>query len=424
MKRFVCAFILVISALALPTWAAASAEFAPCDTNFFQISICQGQAIFIAGETYDAQNPSGISILPEASWDGTDSVVLVNLTILPPATNQITASYCNNEALFVNGHIYDANNPTGTEYLPGAAHTGCDSVININLSFRSEANHHLQQVICTGDTVWVNNQAYDQYYYLGMETIAGGATNGCDSIVLVDLTVLQTPRDSIQQVLCPYEVLRINGTDYDINRPSGMELLPNAAANGCDSVIYIQLTFSSMPNMPAFLGQDQSIFIGDSACLSIPVDLSFSSVTWLPALPCGTTDCSHVCLSATQNETVIAAITDQHQCIFSDTLNISVSEERPIFVPNVFAPDAEAPNNRFSIYPGTIVTRINWLVVHDRWGSLVYEARDFLPAEEDKGWDGAISGKRAATGVYAYAFEVTYPDGTQEIRHGMVTLLR
>ena len=424
MKRLFCAFILAISALALPAWAAASAVFAPCDTNFFQISICQGQSIFIAGEIYDAQNPSGITLLPTASWDGTDSVVIVNLTILSPALNQITASYCNNEALFVNGHIYDASNPSGTEYLPGAAYTGCDSVINISLSFRSEANHHLQQTICTGDTVWVNNLAYDQYYYLGMETIVGGAVNGCDSIVLVDLTVLSTPIDTIQESLCPYETLRINGTVYGIDRPSGMELLPNAAENGCDSLIYIQLTFTAPPNNSAFLSTDQLIFSGDTVCLAIPADLGFTNITWQPVLPCITTDCSNVCLSATQNETVIATISDQNNCLFSDSVNISVSKEHPIFVPNVFAPDADAPNNRFAIFPGIVVTRINWLAVYDRWGSLVYEVRDFQASDEGKAWDGTVSGSKAAAGVYAYAFEVTYPDGILELRRGMVTLIR
>lgn len=424
MQRLSCVAVVILTALALPGWAVASAEFMPCDTNFFQISICQGQSVFIAGNTYDAQNPSGVTVLPEASWDGTDSVVIVNLTIMGPALNQIVATYCNAEALFVNGHIYDVSNPTGTEYLPGAAYTGCDSVITINLSFLSEANHLLQQTICTGDTVWVNNQAYDQYYYLGMETISGGASNGCDSTILVDLRVLPTPMDTIDNFLCPYETLLVNGIVYGIDRPSGMELLPNAAENGCDSLIYVHLTFGEPPSNNDFLGPDQLVFAGDTTCLMIPADLDFNSVTWQPVLPCITTDCSNACFAATQNETVIATILDQNQCLFSDTVKISISKERPIFVPNVFAPDADAPNNRFAIFPGIAVTQINWLMIYDRWGSLVYEAQAFQTSDEGKGWDGTISGNKAAAGVYAYAFEVTFPDGSIEQRSGMVTLVR
>jgi gliding motility-associated-like protein len=218
--------------------------------------------------------------------------------------------------------------------------------------------------------------------------------------------------------------LRIHGTEYGINRPSGIELLPNAAENGCDSLIYIQLTFTQPPSTSAFLGEDQLIFSGDSVCLSIPADLDFSDISWQPVLPCLTTDCSNICISSIQNETVIATISDQNQCLFSDTVNIRVSKERPIFVPNVFAPEADAPNNRFSIFPGIQLTRINWLTVYDRWGSLVFEARDFQAYDEGKAWDGSVAGSKAAGGVYVYAFEVVYPDGTLEQKSGMVTLVR
>lgn len=424
MQQLSCVAVVILSALVLPFQAAASAEFMPCDTNFFQISICQGQSVFIAGETYDAQNPSGISILPEASWDGTDSVLIINLTVLPPAVHLINASYCNNEALFVNGHIYDASNPSGTEFLPGAAYMGCDSIININLNFLPEANYHLQQTICAGDTLWVNNQAYDQFYYLGMEVMAGGAINGCDSTILVDLRVLPTPKDTIHQSLCPYETLWINGTSYGFDRPSGLEIYPNAAINGCDSLVYIQLEFSSPPSKLDFLGPDQSIFLGDSVCFAILSDFIPESIHWQPAFPCTNTDCTGICLQALQNQTISASIIDSNQCMFSDTASIRVSKERPIYIPNVFAPNAETPNNHFGVYSSVPIQNINWLVVHDRWGSLIYEAQNLAPDSAEKAWNGTINGKIAPSGVYAYAFEFLFPDGTTEVKSGMVTLVR
>jgi hypothetical protein len=424
MQRLICVALRFLSVLALPNWAVARTDFAPCDTTFLNLSICPGQSVFIAGNIYDAQNTSGTTILPEASWDGTDSVVVVNLAVRPPVINHISAAYCNNQALLINGHIYDATNPSGTELLPGAASGGCDSLIVVDLTFLTEATYHLEQTICTGDTVWVNNLPYDQHYYLGMETIEGGATNGCDSIVLVDLTVLPTPTDTLYQLLCPYETLRINGSEYDMNRPTGTEILSNAATNGCDSIVFVQLTFSSPPATSAFLGPDQLVGVGDSTCVVISTDLAVESIDWEPAQTCTTSDCSSICLWATQHQSLIATITDQYQCSYSDTLRIIVSFERPIYVPNVFSPDAPSPNNRFSIFPGTAVTQVNWLVLHDRWGSLVYEARNFIPADGQQGWDGTIQGQTAPLGVYAYAFEVLFPDGIKEVRSGLITLLR
>ena len=110
--------------------------------------------------------------------------------------------------------------------------------------------------------------------------------------------------------------------------------------------------------------------------------------------------------------------------MFSDTVSIRVSKERPIYIPNVFAPNAEAPNNRFGVYSGVPIQNINWLVIHDRWGSLIYEAQNLLPDSAEKAWNGTINGKIAPPGVYAYAFEFLFPDGTTEIKSGMVTLVR
>ena len=424
MQNIPFAFALVLSALLLSLPAKGSAETAPCDTSFFNASICPGQSYFIAGTIFDIQNTMGSVVLPGASWDGTDSVVIVSLMLLPPVTSYITANYCSNEALFINGHIYDASNPSGVELLPGAAAGGCDSMVVVELTFLTPPDYHLVQTICSNDTVWVNNQAYDQYYYLGMEVIEGGGANGCDSTILVDLTVLPAPADTIQQFLCPYETQNVNGTEYDFEHPSGLEILPNASINGCDSLVYVYLTFSQPPVSPGFLGEDRLINLGDSICISIPVDTNIESITWNPAQPCTSPDCSSVCIRAVGPEVLTATIIDQNKCSFSDDIRLSITEIRPVFAPNVFSADAEPPNNRFTIFSGINDTKVNWMRVYDRWGSSVYEAQDFGAGETEKGWDGTIKGKTAPSDVYTFACELLYPDGATEIRSGTVTFLR
>ncbi len=371
MRTFQWAWALVISALLLSVQAKAGAEIAPRDTSFFNNTICPGQSLFIAGTIFDAQNLSGKVVLPGASWDGTDSVVVVDLMLSPPVTQVIEASYCSNQALVVNGQIYDAGHPSGMELLPGGALGGCDSLIPIDLHFLSPAQFHLQQTICNNDTVWVNNQAYDLYYYLGMETVEGGAAIGCYSVILVDLTVLPTARDTFLSTLCPSAFIKINGTTYDEEHPEGIERLPNAAANGCDSLIYVQISFFDPLVEPDFLGEDLSVGLGDPVCIAVPEDLTTSSIEWLHASLCPDTVCSSVCFWATRTQWVICTIIDGNGCSFSDSVLVEVSETRPVYIPNVFNPDAPQPNNRFQVYSGIPGTRINWLKVCDRWGSLV-----------------------------------------------------
>jgi gliding motility-associated-like protein len=413
---------LVFSALLLPVAAKAGAENAPRDTAFFNNIICPGQSFFIAGNLFDAQNLMGTMVLPGASWDGTDSVVIVNLSLSPPVTQLIQSSFCSNEALVVNGHIYDASNPSGTELLPGGAVGGCDSLIVVDLHFLSPAQFLLQQTICSNDTVWVNQQAYDQYYYVGMETVAGGGANGCDSIILVDLTVLPTAVDTFSQTLCPSASVNLNGTVYNANRPQGIEVLPNAAVNGCDSIIYVVMSFYDPLDEPDFLGENKSVYLGEQICLEVPGNLGFTAIEWSNNLPCSNSDCDSVCFWASRNQWAIATITDGNGCVFSDSVRIEVSANRPVYIPNVFMPDGAAPNNRFQIYSRIPGTRIRWLKVCDRWGSMVYAANDV--DAENTGWDGMIRGKTAQSDVYTYAVELLYPDGEKEMLHGTVTVLR
>lgn len=424
MKMLHPVWTLVYSALFLSLPAKVSAGNAPCDTSFFNEVICPGQTYFIAGTIFDAQNSTGSILLPSASWDGTDSVVVVQLTLSPPVTHTIQATFCNNEALFVNGHIYDAGTPSGSELLPGAADGGCDSLIVIDLTFLSPAHRHLQQTICSNDTVWVNNQAYDQHYYLGMETITAGAANGCDSIILVDLTVIPAPSDTLELFLCPGESTTINGTLYNQSRISGLEILPNAAENGCDSLLYVALIFSEPPAVLAFLGPDIVVNFGDTLCFSLPSEVDFETIFWSDGAACTDMTCATACLSPLRTQWVMATITDAALCAFSDTVQIQVTQNRPFYAPNVFSPEATAPNNRFNVYSGVNGASINWLSVYDRWGSLVYTARNFTPGYDSSGWDGTNNGKMVQPGVYTYACEMKYPDNSTEVKSGTVTLVR
>ncbi|HMQ48095.1 MAG TPA: SprB repeat-containing protein, partial [Saprospiraceae bacterium] len=94
----------------------------------------------------------------------------------------------------------------------------------------------LTETLCTGDFIVVNGTTYDENNPAGTETIVGGSASGCDSIVNVMLTYLSIDTNFITDQLCFGEILIVNGTIYEAASPSGIEVLPGAGANGCDSV--------------------------------------------------------------------------------------------------------------------------------------------------------------------------------------------
>lgn len=51
-----------------------------------------------------------------------------------PLTGSVTSTICNNDSIVVNGTVYNANNPSGTEVFVNGGVNGCDSTVTINLT--------------------------------------------------------------------------------------------------------------------------------------------------------------------------------------------------------------------------------------------------------------------------------------------------
>ncbi|MEO1259532.1 MAG: gliding motility-associated C-terminal domain-containing protein [Bacteroidota bacterium] len=211
-------------------------------------TLCPGESIEVNGTIYDETNPTGTEILQNGSVFGCDSIVDVNLNFHPIANGAFMQTLCAGGNAIVNGTIYNENNPTGTEVLPGASVNGCDSMISVNLTFSDVVSSTLDQILCPGENLTVNGTIYDENNPSGTELLTGASINGCDSLISVNLTFSDVVSSTLDQILCPGENLTVNGTIYDENNPSGTELLTGASINGCDSLISVNLTFNDVPS--------------------------------------------------------------------------------------------------------------------------------------------------------------------------------
>ncbi len=330
-------------------------------------------------------------------------------------------TFCSNQILIVNSHLYSIDNPTGTEILPGAAVNGADSIIEVRLVFFQPAVVLLDQVLCGADTLWVNNVPYHAGFTIGQEIIEGGAANGCDSIIQVQLTAGIAPQLEIQDTLCPGEFIQVNGRRYDQDYPAGFEIFPGSTALGCDSVVHIDLHFS---DHALSLGEDMTIESGDTLCIAPELNFIPSSLVWSAPLPCNTPDCFPVCQPFYSNLNLELMAIDSNGCEFDDYLAITVVKATPIYVPTVFSPHAGFPNNRFFISAKSGITTFKTFQIANRWGELVFQKENLIPDNPDLGWDGFWKGKQAPPGVYIFWAEATWADGTNEVFSGSFTLLR
>jgi gliding motility-associated-like protein len=101
-----------------------------------------------------------------------------------------------------------------------------------------------------------------------------------------------------------------------------------------------------------------------------------------------------------------------------------VQKSNRIFLPNIIKPESIELNDFFTVFAGAEVAKIRSMRIYDRWGELLFENKDFAPNDPQLGWNGTARGDKVNPGVFIYAIEVEYFDGSSEVISGDVTVVR
>jgi len=104
--------------------------------------------------------------------------------------------------------------------------------------------------LCTGSgqSFDIGGRTFDEDSPSGDVTLVGLAANGCDSLVQVDLVFVEAKNTEISEPeLCSGSgfMVEVNGRIFDETDPTGSETL--VAANGCDSIVLVDLVFQAAP---------------------------------------------------------------------------------------------------------------------------------------------------------------------------------
>ena len=171
------------------------------------------------------------------------------------------------------------------------------------------------------------------------------------------------------------------------------------------------------------LGEDQVILVGDSADI-LPF-LSFVPDTFYWAGDLEGIDPLALNQRIWPETDRVIRLTgvDEHGCIYTDELRIRVLLTSRLDVPNVFSPNDDGINDLLAPSFDPSITRINYFEIYDRWGELVFEARDYVPGAI-AGWDGRFHGKQLQPGVFLYRVEAVNKRKQVLQRSGDLTLLR
>src|SRR5690554_1205426 len=156
-----------------------------------------------------------------------------------PVYGTDTQSACGS-LTWIDGNTYTSSNNTATHTIPSGATNGCDSIITLDLTMPGpDASGTDTRTECAPFT-WIDGNTYTTNENTATHTILGGAANGCDSIVTLNLTIDGTVDNTTDTRTECAPFTWIDGNTYNSDENAATFTLTNQA--GCDSIVTLNLT--------------------------------------------------------------------------------------------------------------------------------------------------------------------------------------
>lgn len=172
-------------------------------TELIEPVICQGDSLMV-GDTI--LKNAGFYEVELMSFAGCDSLVQVDLTVLAPIETNLTDTLCPGEFVQVGSNTYDT---TGfyRDTLPAA--TGCDSIITLDLTVLPANIVDTTVTICRGESFQVGDSLLTEP---GNHSFLLNSAQNCDSILNLTLEVIDP-----EAVISPAFDLTCITTSVDLN---------------------------------------------------------------------------------------------------------------------------------------------------------------------------------------------------------------
>ncbi|MFT4534920.1 MAG: gliding motility-associated-like protein [Saprospiraceae bacterium] len=228
--------------------------------SLFQSTHCFGEDVMIGGQVFNQSNSSDVFIIP--AINGCDSMITVDLTFLSSVPGDSIIMACEGEFVEVLGVIYTSSF-SGDTTLIGSSTGGCDSIVTLDITILPNEMQNYSRTKCEGETEEVGGILFTETMNSGPATIIGGAANGCDLILNVFFTYVDAIEILIDTTVCDNFSIEIGGETFDISNPVDMVILPTSNMNECDTIVMIDLDFSisNVDSSIVFSTCDDNVFL-------------------------------------------------------------------------------------------------------------------------------------------------------------------
>lgn len=191
-------------------------------------TICEGETFNWRGKDY---TKAGTYTDKVTAQSGCDDVYVLKLNVTPKRYGKQELDVCVGDSVMYNNEWYTA----GTHTVILTSQLGCDSVVTLKVNQLPQLTGEESAVICANETYhWYGQNITKAGDY---QTKVKSAITGCDSIITLHVSVIDTTHTIVFDTVCPGESLLFY---YDTLQ----------AVTGCDSIIEHHPVHAQVPQMP------------------------------------------------------------------------------------------------------------------------------------------------------------------------------
>lgn len=408
--------------------------------------ICREDTYSIGNEVFSISRPTDIITIPSVTSNACDTLVTVSVRFYDQIKGQFTTTECDETRSFpIGNRTFTFSNPSGETTLPGASVFGCDSIVQVDIRYEKQVINGNFTVSTCRDTFLFRGEAYYRTKPSGMVLLSGAALGGCDSLVnvLVNFSTFSIARSinyqcdgSDPQLILnlasnpgPYTISvdgnivgQVNSLPYISTIDVGNHTVIVTNAEGCTETFSVDVedrkgpvvSLSQVPNA------DGSVQIITTA----PNNVIYNMM-WTPSSTLSCNNCPDPVANPSVTTTYTLDYLYGNQC--PDKRQITIERfSTEIVLPNIFSPNGDGANDVFFVqFPEKVTGIVKSMSIYDRWGNLVFLAKDKPGNSPADGWNGSFKSGEVVPGVYVYLIEVVI-DGKvgSDTYYGNLTLIR
>ncbi|MDC1371032.1 LamG domain-containing protein, partial [Flavobacteriales bacterium] len=289
-----------------PQFQFAQDSVSGCDTVTVNAGAGWSTYTWSSGDTTQSVSftTTGMKVLTVTDSIGCAATDSIYVTVNTYVTTTMGDTSCDQYTWLQTGITYTMTG-TYSDTIPTAV--GCDSIIVLDLTINVSDTVRIPTIACDSFT-W--SQTGLTYYTSGVYSDSLVNNQGCDSILLLDLTITQATSSTISAAACDSFTWLLNGMTYN---SSGVYSDTITNSQGCDSIVSLNLTINTLSYQ---LPQDTITSCNQDSVL-LDAGTGFTTYNWSNG---DSTQTSYV--SATGMYSV--QVSDSNGCSASDSVFVSI----------------------------------------------------------------------------------------------------